>query len=173
MENDFFEGREKLLEIWFKVPSPSSHDGRTKHPEGQGGLRLIPRSDLEALLAIVKCTILDSMHNSYIDSYILSESSLFVSPCRIILKTCGQTTLLKAVPRIVELAQSVGLNEVEELFYSRHAFMEPLQQAFPHQSFQQEVLLRAKNCCLKGVLHLSRVCIHLIDPLPGCSSLLR
>jgi hypothetical protein len=29
--------------------------------------------------------------------------------------------------------------QVEEIFYSRHSFMQPLEQRYPHQSFEQEV----------------------------------
>eukprot|EP00045_Choanoeca_perplexa_P023156 m.12493 g.12493 ORF g.12493 m.12493 type:complete len:351 (-) comp9962_c0_seq1:99-1151(-) len=136
--DDFFEGREKLLEVWFRVPSQHVILG-AKHPSARVGLRQIARDDVERMLALVKCTILGVMSNDYIDSYVLSESSLFISPYRLILKTCGQTTLLAALPLIIQLAADVGLPEVEELFYSRHAFMEPTKQLYPHESFSQEV----------------------------------
>lgn len=55
----FFEGAEKLLELWF---SPCE-DGRS--------LREIPRPDLEAMLALVKCEIVGNMSNDVCDSYVL------------------------------------------------------------------------------------------------------
>ena len=62
----FFEGAEKLLELWF---SPCE-DGRS--------LREIGRADLEAMLALVKCEIVGTMSNDHCDSYVLR--CVFVLP---------------------------------------------------------------------------------------------
>merc|ERR1711874_441051 len=79
-EDFFFEGAEKLLEIWFT----------TKNRYGtESDLRSIPRVALEKMLMIAKCEIISFMSNAEIDAYVLSESSLFVSKRRMILKTCG------------------------------------------------------------------------------------
>ena len=37
------------------------------------------------------------------------------------------------------MAHELGLTEVQELFFSRHEYMQPEQQAFPHSSFRDEV----------------------------------
>jgi len=64
---------------------------------------------------------------------------MFVWNARIILKTCGTTTLLKAVPRLLEIAKEVGLTSVDNMFYSRKKFMFPEKQLIPHSSFTHEV----------------------------------
>ncbi|VDP43080.1 unnamed protein product [Heligmosomoides polygyrus] len=97
VEEYFFEGAEKLLELWF-----GSRNGRG------GSLRLIPRFELDNMLDIAKCKVLQSAHTEFIDSYVLSESSLFVSERRLILKTCGSTRLLAALPTILQLAADYG-----------------------------------------------------------------
>jgi S-adenosylmethionine decarboxylase len=124
----FFEGAEKLLEIWFKF-SPTS-----------GGLKLISRKSWEVILEQVNCAILSCRHNARMDAYLLSESSMFVTKERLVLKTCGSTTLLLALRPLLDcISREVGLYEIFDLFYSRKAFLEPSLQQFPHCSFEEEV----------------------------------
>ncbi|KAK5967689.1 hypothetical protein GCK32_000565 [Trichostrongylus colubriformis] len=129
VEEYFFEGAEKLLELWF---------GNTS---GRGGsLRRIPRYELDAMLNIAKCKILHSAHTEFIDSYVLSESSLFVSERRLILKTCGRTRLLAALPTIIQLAADyAGFDQVVSVYYSRKNFLRPELQPEEHRSFDAEV----------------------------------
>ena len=61
-------------------------------------------------------------------------------PERIILKTCGTTTLLHALPKIFNLAAKCGLHELEALFYSRKAYNFPEKQVYPHGRWDDEVL---------------------------------
>lgn len=73
-------------------------------------------------------------------AYLLSESSLFVSRTRVILKTCGQTALLYCIKPLLELAATeCGLTEVQDFFYSRMNYLAPSLQPAPHQTFEQEV----------------------------------
>ena len=90
------------------------------------------------LLQAVHCTILSSTHNEYMDAFVLSESSMFITPYRFILKTCGQTTLLHALEKLLALAASLGL-VCEELFFCRPHLRRPELQPYPHQSFGDEV----------------------------------
>lgn len=69
----------------------------------------------------------------------LSESSLFVFPHKVILKTCGTTTLLCAVSSIINIAKESGLVLIDDLWYSRRNYLEPQKQMEPHGSWKREV----------------------------------
>lgn len=126
-----FEGFEKRLEITFSEPPIF------KDPEGLG-LRALTRSQLDSILEPACCTIVSHLSNSDFDSYVLSESSLFVYPRTIILKTCGTTKLLLSIPVILQLADSLSLTAVA-VKYSRGTFIFPDYQPAPHRSFSEEV----------------------------------
>lgn len=126
-----FEGFEKRLEITFSEP-PIFQD-----PEGLG-LRALTRAQLDSILEPACCTIVSHLSNSDFDSYVLSESSLFVYPRTIILKTCGTTKLLLSIPIILQLADSLSLAAVS-VKYSRGTFIFPDYQPAPHRSFSEEV----------------------------------
>ena len=70
----------------------------------------------------------------------LSESSLFISPHRLILKTCGTTLNLLGLPRILQIASTqANLPSVYRCFYSRKSFMFPERQLGPHRDWKHEV----------------------------------
>lgn len=92
-----FEGYEKRLEIAFFSDS------------GNVGLRALSRDQLDEILEPAECTIVASLSNDFVDSYVLSESSLFVYPYKIIVKTCGTTKLLLSIPVILKLAGDLSL----------------------------------------------------------------
>lgn len=94
------------------------------------------------------------MESDTVDAYLLSESSMFVFPHKIILKTCGTTTLLSGLPRMLEIAAVVAgfphsvANLVKgtataampyRVFYSRKNFLFPDRQRGPHRSWRDEV----------------------------------
>lgn len=89
-----FEGVEKVLEIDF---TPGRGPAR--------GLRDVPRALWDEVCTDARCTILDTLSNDKLDSYVLSESSLFVYPLKLILKTCGTTTLLMCLPRLLAVTK--------------------------------------------------------------------
>jgi len=129
---DFFEGTEKLLEIWFTKS--------TGKMTLENDLRIIPRDVLDYILELVNCKILSTSKTRDLDSYVLSESSLFINKRRLLLKTCGTTTLLHAVAPIIEMAfKYAGFDAIQDLFYSRKRFMRPELQKTPHTSFEEEV----------------------------------
>ncbi|KAM8999983.1 S-adenosylmethionine decarboxylase proenzyme [Antechinus flavipes] len=129
----FFEGTEKLLEVWFYRQQPD--DGK-----GSGDLRTIPRFEWDKLLENVHCLIISVTKTDKQEAYVLSESSMFVSKRRFILKTCGTTLLLQALVPLLELAREYsGFDSIQSFFYSRKNFMKPSHQEYPHRNFQEEV----------------------------------
>lgn len=126
-----FEGYEKRLEITFFEPSIFAD------PEGKG-LRALSKAQLDEILTPAECTIVSSLKNDDVDSYVLSESSLFVFAYKIVIKTCGTTKLLLSIPAILKLAESISLT-VRSVRYTRGSFIFPGAQTFPHRSFSEEV----------------------------------
>jgi len=122
-----FEGPEKRLEIDFK---PNSNR--------PAGLRCFNREQIQELLDLARCSIVSSKSNEYFDSYVLSESSLFIYPYKLMIKTCGTTTLLNCITKLLEFASFIDL-EVEFVKYSRKNFLFPTRQMFPHLNWGDEV----------------------------------
>jgi len=130
--NGVFEGPEKTLEVCFRRIE-------NKKDNHKLGLRQLQRCELDRLCARACCTILSSISNSHVDAYVLSESSLFVYPHMLVLKTCGTTTLLRVISVLIEMARRSCNLEIDWLGYSRKNFSFPGDQSFPHQSFHQEL----------------------------------
>ncbi|XP_061479607.1 S-adenosylmethionine decarboxylase proenzyme [Rhineura floridana] len=134
----FFEGTEKLLEVWFAWQQPSPQEPHQS--KGSGDLRTIPRFEWDKLLENVHCLIISVTKTDKQEAYVLSESSMFVSKRRFILKTCGTTLLLQALVPLLELAREYcGFDSIQSFFYSRKNFMKPSHQEYPHRNFQEEV----------------------------------
>jgi S-adenosylmethionine decarboxylase len=66
---------------------------------------------------------------------------MFVWPHKLILKTCGTTTLLLGLPTLLRIAaEQAGFTEpVWRCFYSRKTFMFPERQVGPHRDWAQEM----------------------------------
>jgi S-adenosylmethionine decarboxylase len=119
-----FEGPEKKLEIRFK------HQGK--------GMRSVTQERWQEVLDTVKCTIISSTKNEHFDSFVLSESSLFVYPYKIMIKTCGTTTLLHCLSSVQVLAKELN-TQVELVLFSRKNLNFPSRQLYPHNNFDDEV----------------------------------
>ena len=140
-------GPEKLLEVWFAAsaeelgPAPA-------------GLKAVPEEIWKDMLDLVNCKVLSIVASEDVDAYLLSESSMFVWPHKLILKTCGTTTLLSGLPRILEIAALFGgfrrntappsrgiavAAAPYRVFYSRKNFLFPDRQRGPHRSWRDEV----------------------------------
>ncbi|TWX53383.1 adenosylmethionine decarboxylase [Colwellia hornerae] len=99
----FFEGSEKKAEILI--------DGEQ--------LSLLNDIDDEFWSALVnrsQAQILSSIENEYCKAFLLSESSLFVWSDRILILTCGETQLVKAVEFFI---QKFGTKAIKQLTYQR------------------------------------------------------
>lgn len=67
---------------------------------------------------------------------------MFIWPHKMILKTCGTTTLLLGLDTILELASKVGFTkDAWRIFYSRKSFMFPERQKGPHRDWKEEMSL--------------------------------
>lgn len=116
-----FDGPEKKLELFLRKPLG---DGRKRGGDtwrkvaGAGGAKII-----------------SEISNSFLDAYLLSESSLFVWDDRIVMITCGRTTLVRALPEILKF---VDKTDVSLLSYERK------NQSFPGRqpsSFEEDAAL--------------------------------
>lgn len=101
-----FEGAEKKAEVVV------SQDYIQKY----GSLKTWPRQRWEKLVAASNAQIMSEIHNDQLSAYLLSESSLFVWDNRIVLITCGQTTLANAVECFFEFCQP---EDIECLIFER------------------------------------------------------
>jgi len=90
------------------------------------------------MLNFSSCTIISQLSNEFCDAYVLSESSLFVFPFKLMIKTCGTTTLLKIIPKMLEYAAQCQL-QVEYVMYSRKNFLFPDKQVYPHIDWRAEI----------------------------------
>ena len=134
-----FEGPEKTLEVDF-VPNVG---------DNSLGLRAISRLQWDKLLSLAQCCILSTVSNKFLDSYVLSESSLFVFSHKLVIKTCGTTTLLRMLPSLLKLTKELKM-ELEWLAYMRKNFSFPRHQLYPHSGFHQEIAFLETECHLYG-----------------------
>ena len=121
-----FEGVEKRIELLFDTCIPF-----------MSSLRSLYKEDIDAILDAAKCSSLVKKSLESFDAYILSESSLFVYDHKIILLTCGTTSLLLAIPMIIQKASSIGMN-ISGCHFTRGAYIFPEKQQYPHRSFEEE-----------------------------------
>lgn len=98
----FFEGSEKKVEVVVKSGTPS--------------LRALGQDYWSELVACCGATILSHISNDQMDAYLLSESSLFVWPDRLLMITCGNITLVDSV---IHFLDQQGQDCVDMITYQR------------------------------------------------------
>ena len=102
MKKLMFEGSEKKLEVIFspiKEPLRNKSDAFWKN-----------------LCDKARTHIVSRFSNSFCDSYILSESSLFVWDHRLLMLTCGSTSLVNSM---LSLLNNFKKSDIDLLFYQR------------------------------------------------------
>ena len=138
------------------------------------------------MLDLVNCKILSIVESEDVDAYLLSESSMFVFRHKLILKTCGTTTLLCGLPKILEIAAiNAGFPHVAgdaiagiataatpyRVFYSRKNFLFPDRQRGPHRSWRDEVksldrLFLGGSAYMIGKMNGQHWYLYLTEPKP-------
>jgi S-adenosylmethionine decarboxylase len=98
----FFEGPEKKLEV---VVTP-----------GFPPLRSLGDEAWRRVVEAAGAKVISVLRSEHSDAYLLSESSLFVFDDWFVLITCGQTTLVDAVP---EILRSIPKESIAFLVYER------------------------------------------------------
>jgi S-adenosylmethionine decarboxylase len=148
----YFEGPEKTMEIEFHLNKPVDM-----------GLRSLKRDQIDRLCTLAKCSILTCTSNDFLDAYVLSESSLFVYKNKLIMKTCGTTTLLCCVNALLEYADNLGM-KLACVTYSRKNLAVPTAQHYPHATFGDEVTYIKEQTKINSFL---RGAGHVLGPLTG------
>lgn len=122
-----FEGPEKRLEVIMRFLDETHADG----------LFALDDEVWAGVVSALNAKIVSREANAHIHSYVLTESSLFVMRDRIILLTCGTTTLLNAVPCVLDAVSGVR-GEVEWVSFMHKNYSFPWEQRGPHLSMAEE-----------------------------------
>ncbi|KAG8344085.1 putative Adenosylmethionine decarboxylase [Trypanosoma vivax] len=122
-----FEGPEKRLEIIMRFLEVTHVDG----------LHALDDKVWEEVVSAVNAKIVSKESNEHIRSYVLTESSLFVMRDRVILITCGTTTLLNSVPGVLGAVNAVQ-GEVEWASFMHKNYSFPWEQKGPHLTMVEE-----------------------------------
>ncbi|MGI2169341.1 adenosylmethionine decarboxylase [Shewanella sp. MF05960] len=98
----FFEGSEKKVEL---IVEPTL-----------GSLRSFGRAFWTDIVALAKADIISVISNDQCDAYLLSESSLFVWDKRLVIITCGLSTLIDSLIAVID---HIGIANVAFVSYQR------------------------------------------------------
>jgi len=119
-----FEGPEKRLLIWYKKKEKKTL--RT----------IINKEQWVDILHRIGCEILSVQSSKNIDAYVLSESSLFVYDEFMMIKTCGQTTLLNILEPLKRMTKNTM--EMTRCLFSRKNYLEAEEQHEMHKTWDVE-----------------------------------
>ena len=106
-----FEGAEKKLALILSAP--------------QSGMRSNSDDRWRSVVQSSRSEIISKISTDGLDAYLLSESSLLVWEDRIQMITCGQTTLVNALPEILKF---IDIRDIELVFYEQKNYFFPWEQ---------------------------------------------
>lgn len=121
-DGHLFEGVEKKLVLDF---------------DGDGSMRDVKREVVNTMFQNACCMALSKVSNDDMDAYVLSESSCFIYEKRVVLKTCGTTEPIGAVPCLLAAAKRQGL-EVKSGMYCHMDLQWPRRQSPIYREFVTE-----------------------------------
>ncbi|MBR9727788.1 adenosylmethionine decarboxylase [Shewanella intestini] len=98
----FFEGSEKKFEVHINP--------------AHGSLRCLLSDVKQQLVAQAGADILSSIKSEHCEAYVLSESSLFIWDNKLIMLTCGQSTLIESALFCIE---TIGVEHITAFSYQR------------------------------------------------------
>ena len=126
-----FEGSEKKIE--FSVIA------------GSLSLRTLPHAKILEIVELANAKIVSSMKTANCDAYILSESSLFVFDQRLIMITCGTSTLVKSALKMLEW---FPISSVQSFIFKRQQEWNPQNRitSFDEDTLQLRQILPGKIC---------------------------
>jgi S-adenosylmethionine decarboxylase len=132
MSQIFFEGPEKKFEIILNERSYS--------------LRNLGDRYWNQLVELAGAKVLSTLKTPLSTAYLLSESSLFVFDDRVIMITCGQTTLARS---LVALLKKIPIEKIDFVFYERknHFFPEFQPYSFDEDADYIGRYLPMAQCC--------------------------
>ncbi|MFA6092590.1 MAG: adenosylmethionine decarboxylase [Elusimicrobiota bacterium] len=137
----FFEGTEKKVEV--------------RVSRGGGSLRKLGVERWSSVTRAARAKILSKISSGCCDAYLLSESSLFVYDDKMMMRTCGRTTLAEAVVKLLEF---VPAPRIRSLIYARKNENFPRRQP---SRFQVDAALLGRNMSGRTVRLGSRDGQHL------------
>ena len=128
----FFEGPEKKLEVVVTPDFPP--------------LRSLGDAAWRCVVEAAGAKVVSVLRTEHCDAYLLSESSLFVFDDWFVLITCGRTTLVDAVP---ELLQSIPEEAIAFLVYERKSehFPERQPSTFYDDARRLQTMLPGRALC--------------------------
>jgi S-adenosylmethionine decarboxylase len=129
---NFFEGPEKKLEVVVTPDFPP--------------LRSLGDAVWQGVVEAAGAKVISVLRSERCDAYLLSESSLFVFDDWFVLITCGQTTLVDAVPKLL---QSIPKESIAFLVYERKSehFPEHQPSTFYEDAARLQTMLPGRALC--------------------------